>query len=84
MVDKDNTELNNIKFWAKALEEKYPRTDLLSLSDMRLKEMLSSFDCCNRIDSLPTDGAYFLALKSAWSAVRNGYDDRNDVPDAYI
>lgn len=75
---------NNVRFLAQALEDKYPKTDLLSLRDDRLKEMLLSLDCAIGLPDLPDDKVYFLAVKSAWSVVQNGVDDAGDVPDAYI
>lgn len=73
-----------VRFWAQALEEKYPGTDLLSLQDWQLKEMLLSLDSASGLPALPDDNVYFWAVKSAWSVVQNGADDANDVPDAYI
>lgn len=64
--------------------KKYPGTDLLSLQDRQLKEMLLSLDSAAGLPALPDDNVYFWAVKSAWSVVQNGADDANDVPDAYI
>ena len=77
----DNTAWENIRYWAEVLNEKYPRTDLLSLSDDELKKMLLSFKPASE---LPQDETYFLALKSAWAVVQNGVEDAGDVSDAYI
>ena len=76
-----NTAWENIRYWAEVLDEKYPRTDLLSLSDDELKKMLLSFV---HTAELPTEKTYFFALKSAWAVVQNGGDDSGEVPDAYI
>ncbi len=80
----DKVGWDNIQFWAQSLEEKYPGTDLLSLRDNRLKEMLLSLDSAAGLPDLPDDKVYFWAVKSAWSVVQNGVDDAGDVPDAYI
>lgn len=80
----DKTGWDCVRFWAQALEEKYPGTDLLSLQDGQLKEMLLSLDSAAGLPALPDDNVYFWAVKSAWSVVQNGADDANDVPDAYI
>ncbi len=77
----DNTAWENIRYWAEVLNEKYPRTDLLSLSDDELKRMLLSFA---HVSELPEEKTYFLALKSAWAVVQNGVEDAGDVSDAYI
>lgn len=80
----DKTGWDCVRFWAQALEEKYPGTDLLSLQDRQLKEMLLSLDSAAGLPALPDDNVYFWAVKSAWSVVQNGADDANDVSDAYI
>ena len=80
----DKTGWDCVRFWAQALEKKYPGTDLLSLQDRQLKEMLLSLDSAAGLPALPDDNVYFWAVKSAWSVVQNGADDANDVPDAYI
>lgn len=80
----DRAGWDSVQFWARALEEKYPGTDLLSLQDQQLKEMLLSLDSAAGLPALPDDKVYFWAVKSAWSVVQNGADDANDVSDAYI
>ena len=75
---------NDVRFWAKALDKKYPKTDLLSLSDDRLKQMLSSLKTPEYLPDFPDDKVYFYTLKSAWAVVQNGADDSGDVSDAYI
>ena len=75
---------NNVRFWAKALDKKYPKTDLLSLSDERLKQMLCSLKTTEDLPDFPDDKVYFYTLKSAWAVVQNGADDSGDISDAYI
>ena len=77
----DNIAWADLPYWAGLLNEKYPRTDLLSLSDDELKKMLLSFESASE---LPREETYFLALKSAWAVVQNGVEDAGDVSDAYI
>ena len=61
----DKTGWDCVRFWAQALEEKYPGTDLLSLQDRQLKEMLLSLDSAAGLPALPDDNVYFWAVKSA-------------------
>ena len=75
---------DDVRFWAAELERKYPRTDLISLTDQELSEMLLSLESARDMNAVPQDDVYFLALKSAWAVVQNGVDDSGDVPDAYI
>lgn len=75
---------DDVRFWARELDKEYPRTDLISLSDERLSEMLSSLESARGMPALPRDDVYFFAVKSAWSVVQNGVDDSDDAPDAYI
>lgn len=75
---------DDIRFWAAELDKKYPRTDLISLPDEKLSEMLLSLDSAEGMPALPQDDVFFFAVKSAWSVVQNGVDDSGDVPDAYI
>lgn len=79
-----NRDWDDVRFWAARLEEKYPRTDLISLSDEELYGMLLSLEEARKMPALPQDDVYFLAVKSAWSVVQNGVDDSGDAPDAYI
>ena len=80
-----NRSWDDIHFWARELDEKYPRTDLISLSDKRLCEMLLSLDTAGKMPALPQDDVFFFALKSAWSVIQHGgVDDSGAVPDAYI
>lgn len=80
----DNRDWDNTRFWAAELDKKYPRTDLISLPDERLAEMLLSLEAAQGMPLLPQDDVFFFAVKSAWSVVQNGVDDSGDVPDAYI
>lgn len=74
----------NVRFFAEELDKKYPQTDLISLSDENLKQMLISLDAAKGMPALPEDDAFFFAVKSAWSVVQHGVDDSGEVPDAYI
>lgn len=80
----DKRSWDDVRFWALELNQKYPQTDLISLSDERLSEMLLSLESAQGMSSLPQDDVYFFAVKSAWSVIQNGVDDSGDVPDAYI
>ena len=80
----DGKDWDDVRFWAQKLDENHPRTDLISLSDKELSEMLSSLDEAKGMPFPPQDDFYFFALKSAWSVIRNGGDDSGDAPDAYI
>lgn len=73
-----------LKFWATELEKKYPRTNLIALSNKKLAEMLLSLDEAQGMPSLPNDRAYFFALASAWVEVQHGGPDTKAIPDAYI
>lgn len=73
-----------LNFWANALEKKYPGTNLISLSDEKLKQMLLSLDEAKGMPELPNEDVYYYALACAWAVVQYGYDDSHDVPDAYI
>ena len=75
---------DDVRFWAQELDKKYPRTDLISLSDKELAERLLSLEAAQAMPALPQDDVYFFAVKSAWSVVQNGADDSDDAPDAYI
>ena len=75
---------NDLTFWANELENKYPRTNLLSLSYKDLAQMLRSLDNAKGMPELPDDDVYFFALASAWVVVQHGGEDSKDVPDAYI
>ena len=81
---KNNHDWYSLDFWAKELEKKYPRTNLLALSDKRLAEMLLSLDKAKGMPALPDEDAYFFALASAWVVVQHGGEDEKAVPDAYI
>ncbi|MBR1945246.1 MAG: Fe-S cluster assembly protein IscX [Alphaproteobacteria bacterium] len=82
---RDDKNWNDIRFWAAELDEKYPRTDLIALSNTELIQMLLSLDEAKNMPALQRDDAYFFALKSEWAIVQNGgVDDSGDVPDAYI
>ena len=80
-IDRD---WDNVRFWAAELDKRFPHTDLISLTDEKLSEMLLSLDSAKGMSALPSDDVYFFALKSAWSVVQNGVDDSGDIPDAYI
>lgn len=81
-IDRD---WDNVRFWAAELDKKYPCTDLISLTDKKLSEMLLSLDLAKGMPALPQDDVFFFAVKSAWSVVQHGgVDDSGDVPDAYI
>ena len=81
-TDKD---WDNVRFWAAELDKKYPHTNLISLTDEKLSEMLLSLASAEGMPALPRDDAFFFAIKSAWAVVQNGgVDDSGDVPDAYI
>ena len=73
-----------LNHWATALERKYPRKNLLSVSDRELAKMLLSLDEAKGMPSLPDEKAYFSALVSAWIEVQYGRDDSKAIPDAYI
>jgi len=76
---------DNVQFWAAELDKKYPQTNLISLSDQELSEMLLSLEAAKGMPALPQDKVYFFAVKSAWVIVQHGgVDDSGDVPDAYI
>lgn len=75
---------DDIRFWAAELDKKHPRTNLISLPDEKLAEMLLSLDASKGMPALPRDDVFFYAVKSAWAVVQNGVDDSGDVPDAYI
>ena len=75
---------DDVRFWAQELDKKYPRTDLISLSDKRLSEMLVSLDAAQGMPASPQEDVYFFAVKSAWSVIQNGVDDSGQAPDAYI
>lgn len=75
---------DDVRFWARELDKAYPRTDLISLSDERLSEMLLSLESARGMSDLPREDVYFFAVKSAWSVVQNGVDDSDDAPDALI
>ena len=79
----DEREWFSLRFWAEELEKKYPRTNLFSLSDERLSQMLLSLDKAKGMPPLPEEEAYFSALASAWSVVQNG-EETKKIPDAYI
>lgn len=80
-----NEDWDDVQFWAAELEKKYPRTNLIALSDKKLSEMLLSLDAAKGMPELPRDDVYFFAVKSAWVVVQHGgVDDSGDVPDAYI
>ncbi|MBO4519697.1 MAG: hypothetical protein J5787_00660 [Alphaproteobacteria bacterium] len=74
----------SLDFWAEELEKKYPSTNLFSLSDQKLSEMLLSLEAAKGMSALPTKKSYFSALRSAWTVVQYGGDDSKDIPDAYI
>lgn len=73
-----------LEYWAKALEKKYPRTNLFSLSNKELSQMLLSLDEAKGMPSLPNRNSYFSALVSAWVVVQHGGDNSKEMPDAYI
>ena len=76
---------NDVHFWAAELDKKYPRTNLIALSDQKLSEMLLSLDAAKDMPALPQDDVYYFAVKSAWVVVQHGgVDDSGNVPDAYI
>ena len=75
---------DEVRFWAQELDKKYPRTDLISLPDDRLSEMLLSLKESQGMPALPQDDVFFFAVKSAWSVIQNGVDDSGQAPDAYI
>lgn len=79
-----NRDWMDVHFFAEKLNEKYPQTDLISLSDETLKQMLLSLDEAKEMPALPEDESFFFALKSVWSVVQYGFDDSGEVPDAYI
>ena len=74
----------SLSFWANELEKKYPRTNLLSLSDEKLAQMLLSLDEAKGMPELPDDDVYFYALTCAWVVVQHGGEDPKVIPDAYI
>jgi hypothetical protein len=72
-----------LRYWAEKLEKKYPRTNLISLSNGKLAQMLLSLEEAEGMSPLPSDRAYFSALADAWAEVKYGRDDSQDIPDAY-
>ena len=68
----DKQDWDNVRFWAQRLDEKYPRTDLISLSDQTLSEMLLSLEAAEGMPAVPQEDFYFFSLKSAWAVVQNG------------
>ena len=80
----NNHDWYSLDFWANELDKKYPRTNLIALSNEQLAQMLCSLDKAKGMPELPNDDVYFFALTSAWIVLQHGVDDSNDVPDAYI
>lgn len=80
----DKRDWLSVEFWAKELEKKYPKTNLFSLSDEKLGQMLLSLDNAKGMPSLPDDSSYYTALISEWSVVQCGYNDFGEVPDAIV
>lgn len=73
-----------LQYWAEKLEKKYPRTNLLSLSNKELSQMLLSLKEAKGMPPLPKDKSYFYALACAWVDVQHGGPEPKAIPDAYI
>ena len=80
----DKKSWNDVQFWARELHKKYPRTDLITLSDKDLVQMMLSLDAAKGMPELKADDVYCFAVKSQWSLARHGYDDSVAVPDGQI
>lgn len=72
-----------LRYWAEKLEKKYHGTNLISLTDEKLAQMLLSLKEAEGMPPLPREEAYFSALVDAWVEVKWGRDDSHDMPDAY-
>lgn len=79
-----NADWKNVRFWAAALAERHPQTDLLSLSDGELQKMLASLEQAKDLPAPPDDGVYLWAVKSAWAEIRDGGSTGANVSDANI
>ena len=77
-----NADWKNVRFWAAALAEQHPRTDLLSLSDDELRRMMTALDQAENLPAPPDDGVYLWAVKSAWAEIRDGDATGDGVSDA--
>lgn len=73
-----------LRYWAEKLEKKYPRTNLLSLSNKELSRRLLSLKEAKGMPPLPNDKSYFYALACAWVDVQHGGSEPKAIPDAYI
>lgn len=73
-----------LHYWAEKLEKKYPRTNLIALSNGKLAQMLLSLKEAEGMPPLPNDKSYFYALACAWVEVQHGGPEPKAIPDAYI
>lgn len=68
---------------ASLLQENHPHTDLLTLSDEDLMEMISHLDATHTLSDMPKDKTFFLAIKTAWENLRHPDDNEGEDPSAY-